>query len=129
MSVLTVGPGPSTYLSGSQHRARASLRGPLLCISTSLGPLNTSCTPDSTHPPRCGTLQYIADPFLINGYKFDMRIYVLVRCATPLRVFIHNEVRAAAAVWYCLYCLCCLLVLLVASLLPAARMCCRWACI
>ncbi|GAB4815434.1 hypothetical protein N2152v2_002480 [Parachlorella kessleri] len=35
--------------------------------------------------------QYVANPFLVNGYKFDMRIYVLVRCCDPLRVFIHEE--------------------------------------
>jgi len=45
-------------------------------------------------------LQYIANPFLVNGYKFDMRIYVLVRCCDPLRVFIHEEVRLQAVGCY-----------------------------
>ncbi|XP_049639693.1 tubulin polyglutamylase TTLL13 [Suncus etruscus] len=35
--------------------------------------------------------QYIAKPFLINGLKFDMRIYVLITSCDPLRVFMYEE--------------------------------------
>ncbi|KAH0620134.1 hypothetical protein JD844_014767 [Phrynosoma platyrhinos] len=35
--------------------------------------------------------QYIAKPFLIDGFKFDMRIYVLVTSCDPLRIFIYEE--------------------------------------
>uniref|UniRef100_A0A0A9XVV4 Tubulin polyglutamylase TTLL6 n=1 Tax=Lygus hesperus TaxID=30085 RepID=A0A0A9XVV4_LYGHE len=34
---------------------------------------------------------YIQKPFLIDGYKFDLRIYVLITSCDPLRVFVYNE--------------------------------------
>nr|XP_033775545.1 tubulin polyglutamylase TTLL6 isoform X2 [Geotrypetes seraphini] len=35
--------------------------------------------------------QYITKPFLIDGYKFDMRLYVLVTSCEPLRIFVYHE--------------------------------------
>ncbi|XP_066210723.1 tubulin polyglutamylase TTLL13 [Saccopteryx leptura] len=35
--------------------------------------------------------QYISKPFLIDGFKFDMRIYVLLTSCDPLRIFIYEE--------------------------------------
>jgi tubulin polyglutamylase TTLL6/13 len=35
--------------------------------------------------------QYLSDPFLIDGTKFDFRIYVLVTSADPLEAMIYGE--------------------------------------
>lgn len=34
---------------------------------------------------------YITKPFLIDGYKFDLRIYTLITSCDPLRVYIYKE--------------------------------------
>ncbi|XP_008269563.1 tubulin polyglutamylase TTLL6 isoform X1 [Oryctolagus cuniculus] len=34
---------------------------------------------------------YISKPFIIDGFKFDLRIYVLITSCDPLRVFVYNE--------------------------------------
>lgn len=35
--------------------------------------------------------KYLHKPLLVNGFKFDLRVYVLVLACDPLRVFIYRE--------------------------------------
>ena len=35
--------------------------------------------------------RYVKKPFLIDGLKFDLRIYVLIAGTDPLRIYIYEE--------------------------------------
>ncbi|GCC38160.1 hypothetical protein chiPu_0016672, partial [Chiloscyllium punctatum] len=35
--------------------------------------------------------EYLDKPFLLEGYKFDLRIYTLVTSCDPLRIFLYND--------------------------------------
>lgn len=39
----------------------------------------------------CIVSRYVPNPLLINGLKFDVRIYVLVTSMDPWRIYVYNE--------------------------------------
>ena len=49
-------------------------------------------SPHANLPTRArACCRYIGTPFLINGSKFDLRVYVYVSSYDPLRVYISRE--------------------------------------
>ena len=40
---------------------------------------------------RAVICKYISNPLLVNNHKFDLRIYVLLTCIDPLRIYVYNE--------------------------------------
>ncbi|KAM5171207.1 tubulin polyglutamylase TTLL13 [Mantella aurantiaca] len=46
---------------------------------------------DIKHGEHMICQQYVSKPFLVDGYKFDLRIYILVTSCEPLRIFIYKE--------------------------------------
>lgn len=52
----------------------------------------TSKDVDSISKDRKYVVQrYVANPLLLDGYKFDLRIYVVVTSVDPLRIYLFNE--------------------------------------
>ena len=35
--------------------------------------------------------KYLSEPHLINGYKYDLRVYVLVTNFNPLKIYIYDD--------------------------------------
>ena len=45
--------------------------------------------------------EYVTDPLLIEGHKFDLRVYALVLSVDPLRIYLFDDglVRMCAGEW------------------------------
>ena len=46
---------------------------------------------DHKHERDVVIQKYLVNPFLVDGYKFDLRVYALVTCVDPLTVYVYDE--------------------------------------
>ena len=46
---------------------------------------------DHKHESAVVVQKYVSSPLLVDGYKFDLRIYALVTCVDPLCVYVYEE--------------------------------------
>ena len=56
-----------------------------------LGTYKSQTTGEETEVDMWVVQEYLAKPYLISGYKFDLRLYVLVTSVWPLRAFIYKR--------------------------------------
>lgn len=71
------------------------------CIDGRLHPFHPYLSPFSPQPhPLTLHLLPPPRPYTINGYKFDMRIYVVATCFDPLRIYVYHVSAANALLRY-----------------------------
>ena len=61
------------------------------CMSQGKGIFLTRKLEDINPSQKCVVQRYLSRPYLIDGLKFDLRIYVLVAGVDPLRVYIFRD--------------------------------------
>jgi hypothetical protein len=58
-------------------------------------PPDATQVPDKPSEPRKPYLlvvqEYIQNPMLVNGYKFDMRLYVVLQSLSPMKIFLYCD--------------------------------------
>ena len=64
-------------------KPQASSRGRGIYLANNLKEINRA--------EACVVSRYIDNPLLLYGYKFDLRLYVVVTSFEPLRIYIYRE--------------------------------------
>mmetsp|Transcript_24066 Transcript_24066/g.55945 ORF Transcript_24066/g.55945 Transcript_24066/m.55945 type:complete len:753 (-) Transcript_24066:67-2325(-) len=96
---------PTTFVLPEEHAAWVAAREQHPSAVWIWKPVNSSCgrgirllqskveaSVDETLTKKSGVAQtYVARPLLLNGYKFDLRLYVVVTSLDPLKVYLNSE--------------------------------------
>ncbi|TPX45760.1 hypothetical protein SeMB42_g01957 [Synchytrium endobioticum] len=80
--------------SSESQSARSSLSSSNSSSSGSSSSSSSRATSYSHTPhlaPEIVVQEYIAKPCLLDGHKFDLRIYALVLSVSPLQIYVHKE--------------------------------------
>ena len=80
-----------TYFDGkAKGKARTFIVKPE-CMSQGRGIFLTRKLDDIQPGSRCVVQRYLHKPYLIDGLKFDLRVYVLVASVDPLTLYLYHE--------------------------------------
>ncbi|KEG11713.1 putative tubulin-tyrosine ligase [Trypanosoma grayi] len=61
------------------------------CDAKSNNENSSSSSSGTVRPRRFLVQRYVDDPLLVDGYKFDLRLYVVVTSYFPLRAYLYDE--------------------------------------
>lgn len=88
-------PGTPEWLWGHSESSPVSslpiCPGTAQAVQTEQPPSGNCSVPGSVSVSHACSCLFSLQPFLIDGFKFDMRIYVLVTSCDPLRIFVYKE--------------------------------------
>lgn len=82
---------PTFWRSTKNRRKRGSWICKLVALSRGRGIFIFEDIKHLTYGSTVIVQKYISNPFLISGYKFDLRIYVCVKSLHPLTIYMHQE--------------------------------------
>ncbi len=79
------------YLSAPPLGSTTSLNNSSISAAGTAAARRQLLLSENSIPSNMVIQQYLSRPYLIDGYKFDLRVYALVTNVDPLRIFVYED--------------------------------------